>query len=246
MNLSQLQQESGRLLNDPQNQRWTIDVLTTRINLAQTEIQGYTNAVKTQELLTPVANQSYLSVNSLTMDIVRASKTLTDGSIRPFDGINREELDFRYPDWQQWQSGEPLVWWYDATLQRINLAPIPNALNAIANSITLWESRKPADLVNLTDIPFDSNNAMIPYHTAIVHWVVAQCWMDNGDTESLGKSKFHKSGSMLTPGEYEKQIGRILAEFDVVESVPEQILWQPQGGRTGSWMFPSKSNPLPW
>jgi len=246
MILSELQAEIGRLLNDPFNDKWSPAVLLSRINKAQTEIQGYTNAVKTQESLTPVAGQSFLTINANAMNVVRASKTLWDGSVRPFNGITREELDFRYPDWQQWQSGEPLFWWFDSTTQTINFAPIPDATNAITNGITLWESRKPADLVNPTDIPFDSNTSMIPYHMSIVHWVVSYCWMDDGTPEALAKSKFHRSGNMLRPGEYENQLGRIMAEFDNEEIIPEQILWQAEGGRTGSWGFPSKSNPLPW
>lgn len=246
MNLSQIQAESGRLLNDPVFSRWTTDILLTRINFAQTEIQGFTNAVKTSESLTPVAGTATISLNANTIDIIRVNKTLTDGSIRPLEGINREELDFRYPDWRQWQPGEPLFYFYDATNQQINLIPTPNSVNAITNGITVWESRKPADLVDPTDIPFDSNNQMVPYHIAICHWVVAQCWMDDGTPESLAKAHFHKSGSMLKPGEYEKQLGRIAAEFDAPENVQTQILWTPQGGRAGGWGFPSKSNPLPW
>lgn len=244
MILSEIWAECGRLLNDPNNQRWTTDVLTFRANLAQTEIQGYTDAVKTAENLTPTAGTGTISVNSNTMDIVRANKTTVDGSIKPLKAINREELDFRYPDWRQWQPGEPQFYFYDATNQQIALVPAPDANNAITNGIGLWESRKPADLSNSYDIPFDSNSQMIPYHPAICHWIVAQCWMDDGTPEALGKAKFHKSGSMLHPGEYEKQLGRIMAEFDVAEDVQTQILWQPEGGRAGGWGFPSKSMPL--
>lgn len=245
MNLSQIQAEAGRLLNDPFNTRWTPDIITARANIGQAKIQGYTNAVKTPESLTPVAGTRTITLDSDTMNIVRATKTLLNGSIKPFEGITREELDFRYPDWQQWQQGEPLFWFYDATNQQINLVPIPDATNAIVNGITVWESRKPADLANSTDIPFDSNNQMTPYHICLVYWIVSQCWADDGTPESLGKSKFFMSGSMLAPGRYEQEIGRILEEFDVPEVVPEQILWEPSGGRTGSWGFPSKSNPLP-
>lgn len=245
MILSAIWAEAGRLLNDPLNQRWTTDVLTARANIGQVKIQGYTNAVKTPETLTAVASIATVSLNANTMNIVRATKTLFNGSIKPFNGITREELDFRYPDWKQWQPGEPMFWFYDATNQQINLVPIPDATNAITNGLTVWESRKPADLVNSTDIPFDSNNQMLPYHICLVYWIVAECWADDGTPEALGKAKFFMSGSMLRPGKYEEEIGRILEEFDVPEVIPEQILWQPQGGRTGSWGFPNKSNPLP-
>jgi len=70
--------------------------------------------------------------------------------------------------------------------------------------------------------------------------------MDDGTPEALAKARFHKSGSMLHPGEYEKQLGRIMAEFDSPDIIQSQVLWKPEGGRAGGWGFPSKSNPLPW
>lgn len=243
MNLSEIQAESARLLNDPNFQRWPAATLTVRANIAQTKIQGATDAVKTSETLTPVVSTRTITLDADTMNLVRASKTKFNGAIVPFNGISREELDFRYPDWQQWQDGEPLFWYYDATNQQINLIPKPDATNAITNGITVWESRVPAPLVNSTDIPFESNNQMIPYHIAICYWIVAQCWLDDGTPEALGKSKYFMSGNMLNPGLYEKEVGRILSEFDVPEIVPDQILWQPEGARTGL-NFPSKSYPL--
>lgn len=246
MNLGQIWAETGRLLSDPNNDRWSQSVLTSRVNIIQTEMQGITNAVKTPETLTPTADTRTISVDADTMNIIRASKTLSSGEIRPFDGIAREKLDFLYPDWQQWNEGEPLFWFYDATNQQINLVPIPNSTNAITNGITVWESRKPADLSASTDVPFDSNNQLIPYHIGICHGVTALCYMDNGTPESLAKARFHRSGSMKDPGEYEKILGRLMAEFDTPEAVPNNILFRPQGGRVGSWWVPSKSNPIPW
>lgn len=245
MNLSGLEAEIGRLLGDPTNNRWSLATLLTRINLAQTEIQGLTNAIKTSETVTPVLNTRTIVLNSNTMDIIRVTKTLSDGTtIRPLDGITREELEYHYPDWQQWNAGEPLYWFYDATNQTMSLVPVPDQANAITNGINVWESRKPADLVNSTDVPFDSNTQMIPYHMAIVHWVVAHCFMDDGTQESLVKAKFHKSGSMQNPGQYELEVGRIMAEFDTPESIPSNIMFRPQGGRVGAWTSTSKSYPF--
>jgi len=246
MNLSELHAEIGRLLNDPNNQRWSTDVLTTRINYAQTEVQGYTSAVKVTESLTPTSGSAPVTVDPTVMNIIRASIALPDGTGKPLEGITREELDYLYPNWRQIPSGEPFWFWYNPTNQTINLVPPCDDAHAISGAITLYESRVPADLVNSTDIPFDSNNQMIPYHMSIVHWVVAQCWMDDGTPEALAKAKFHKSGSMLHPGEYEKQLGRIMAEFDAPEAVPSHVMWKPQGARLGNLLVPTKSNPLPF
>lgn len=244
MNLSDLQAEIGRLLNDPSNQRWTTDVLTTRINQAQTIVQGYTNAVKTLETLTPVVDTATVSVNSGTLDIVRVRITRSNGDKEKLEGITVEELDFRYPNWENLGSGKPENYWFDATNAQINLVPKPDSTNAITNGLSVWEVRKPADLSSSTDIPFDSNSPMVPYHLSIVHWVVAQCWMDDATPEALGKSKFHKSGILERPGEFEKQIMRIREDFDMPVDIPARVLWKPQGGRVGSWSTPSKSYPF--
>lgn len=242
MNLSELQAEIGRLLNDPRNERWAPDVLTDRINDAMAVIQGYTQALKTAETLTPTANQATVNLDADTMDVYRVVITRANGDQFPIEGTYVEDLDYHFPDWRNWSAGDPKTWWYDAGNQQLNLVPKPDSNNAITNGLSVYEIRKPTDLVNSTDIPFDSNNQLVPYHDAIVHFVVAKCWQDDGSPEALAKSKFHMSGSMGSPGQYEGEVQRIIGEFDNPQ-VPTSIKWQPQGGRIGGW-WPTKSNPL--
>lgn len=242
MNLSDIQAECGRLLGDSNNTRWVPAVLAARANLAQTEIQGYTNAVKTTVNVNLVAGASAYVLSTAILNILRVQIADSSGNIKPLTGITREQLDFLYPDWMQYQNGSPLWFYWKGTGAEIDLVPAPDY--SATNALSIDISSKPADMVNSTDLPFDSYVPMVPYHIAIAHWVVAQCFMDDGTPEALTKSKFHKSGSMTRPGEYEKQLGRIMADFDVPEDVPNQILYKPQGGRVGSCNFPSKSNPL--
>lgn len=243
MNLGQLYTEIGRLLNDPSNQRWSTTVLLDRINQAQRTIQAYTKAVVTKENLTPTANSAILVLDAGVMDIQRASILRSDGSLYPLEGITRYELDYRYPNWENWDAGEPVRYYYEASFNQLYLVPKPDAANALLEGVSVWEIQMPADLANTTDIPFDSNAQMIPYHTAIVHWVVAVCFMDDGTQEALAKSSFHKSGMIERPGEFEKQIKLITARFDSLSDVPANVLWKPQGGRIGRNSI-SKSYPF--
>jgi hypothetical protein len=244
VNLGQIWAECGRLLNDPNNDKWSQSVLTFRANQAQTIVQNYTKAVKTKETLTPTANNPEVSVDSDTLDILRVVLTLSNGHKKVLNGINREELDFRFSNWQDWDAGEPEMYWFDATNGKINLVRAPDSANATTSGLAVWEVLKPADVSVSTDTPFDSNTPMIPYHLSIVHWTVAQCWMDDGTPEALAKARFHRSGSLDRPGEFEKEIMRIRKDFDVPTDVPSHIMWRPQGGRLAKWGKISKSNPL--
>lgn len=246
MDRSALESEIGRLLNDPNHDTWSTSVLDERIDLAQTEINGYANAVKTKETLTPSADTAEVTVSALTIDIVRIRLTLPNGEKFPLDGISRDELDFRYPDWENWSPGTPKAWYFDASNRNVVLVPPPDAAHAISGALDVWEVRQPASLATSTDVPFDNTSLMVPFHMAIVHWVVAQCWMDRGDPESLAKAKFHKSGILSGPnaGQYEIQLMRIIEKFDRPEDIPVRVTWKPQGGRVGGWNVRSKSSPL--
>jgi hypothetical protein len=246
VDLQTLQDEIGRLLGDPAHDRWPLDVLTRRINIAQTNVNSYAGALKTKETLTPTASVSAVTLNANTMDINRVDITRTDGTLFSLPGVTRENLDFDYPNWQNLEAGVPVSWWYNASTQELNLIPSPDSANAITNGLFVTEIRKPSDLVNASDIPFDSNNQIVPYHMAVVYWVVAQCWADDGTPEALAKARYFKTGVMTQggAGQYEQEVMRFIARFDRPESVPDHIKYRPTGGRAGSTNYPTHSNPF--
>ncbi len=242
MTLQYIWSESGRLLNDPNNQRWTTSVLTERANKAQTIIQGYTKAIKTVETLTPVANTQAVNLNANTMDINRVVITRSNGDQIPLEGTTVDDLDQDYGNWRNLDAGEPKTWFYDGVGQTLNLVPKPDSNNAITNGLEVEEIRKTTDMSSASDVPYDSNAEMAPYEDAIVMYVVAKCWADDGTPEALAKSKFFSSGSMSKPGEFEKELMRIYAQFNN-PNVPSHIHFEKQGGRLSGW-GPNKANPL--
>lgn len=244
MDVSAMYAEAGRLLNDANNDRWSQADLLARFNLAQTKVLAYTNSVKTKETLTPTAGNPEVQVDTDVIDIIRVWKVDAQGNWRKLPGLLLDQLDFQYPNWQQLGDGEPKAYWWDGTNQKINLVPAPDAANAITDGLIVYEVQNPNALANSTDVPFGSNAAMVPYHLAIVHWAVAQCWMDDATPESLAKSKFHRSGLMDKPGQFELEIQRILAKFDTPEDIPARIMWKPTGGRSGNKGSDRKTNPL--
>lgn len=244
MQVSDFYEEIGRLLNDQNNDRWSTGTLLDRLNHAQTKVLAYTNALKTKETLTPTVSTAEVSLDSDVMDVIRVDIMNSSSEWKPLQGILRDQLDFESPNWQQMDDGEPIRWTWDGSNQQLILVPAPDSTWAQTDGLRVWEIQKPADMSATTDIPFSSNNALVPYHMALVHWVVAQCWMDDGTPEALQKSKFHRSDDFSRPGKFEREIQMIRQKFDAPEGIPARILWAPQGGRARMTGHITKSNPL--
>lgn len=244
MDRSALDEQCGRFLGDPSHSRWTTDVLHTRYELSQQKIQALTGAVKTTETLTPTANTAEVQVNADTLDIVRVTLTESDGTINVIEGRTREDLDFYEPTWPNLDSGKPVTFYFDASNQNLILVPPPSSTYAITNALKVWEVRIPTALTTDSSVPFNANNLMRAYHMAIVHDTVATCFIDNGDPESLGKSKFHRTNDMDNPGEFEKYLRMINAKFDNPSDIPARVMWYPQGGRRWNLKAFSKADPL--
>jgi hypothetical protein len=245
MNVSEMYAEEGRLLSDPNNERWSQSVLLFRNNQAQMIVQGYARARKESVSLTPVAGTAEVALGTAVMDILRAKITESDGTVQPLVGKTREQLDYNYPGWENWDADLPRFYWYNASSNEINLVPAPSSEYAISNGLTVWTVQPPDTLDDSADVPFDGVTNLLPYHYSIIHWVVSTCLMDDGTPEALGKAKFHKSGDFDKPGQFELQIKRMWALFDTPTDIPARFLWRPTGGRaSGSGSGVTKSNPL--
>lgn len=253
MNRSDLESEVGRLLGDPNATRWTTAVIDTRLDAAEVDVLKWTNSIKKANSYTPTANVAIVTINNKLLDVLSATFTLPDGTVRSekfgFDPVSKWWLDFNRPNWRNETPGQPVLWAYDASNDQIILVPPPDASSAIASALTLLEVATPTTPLSqgtAASIPFDSNALMVPYHRALVYWAVSECLKDNSDIDSLNKAKYFRSNDLQNPGEYEKEIKQILMKFDVPEAVPAEVRSQPQGGRISGYGLARKENPLGW
>lgn len=253
MQRSDIEAEIARLLGDPSNTRWTTAVIDTRLDAAEVDVLKWTNAIKTARTYTPTANSNYVTVGTTILDILDATYTQPDGTVkgskRRFDPISVWDLNFNRPNWRNEQPGEPVLWSFDASNDRIILVPAPDASNISTTNLSLLEVDTPTTPLSqgtATSIPFDSNALMVPYHRALINWVVSECLKDNNDSDSLQKARYFRSNDVTRPGEYETQIKQILMKFDVPEAIPAGVKFQPQGGRISGYGLNQKQNPLGW
>lgn len=253
MQRSDIEAEISRLLGDPSQTRWATSVIDTRLDAAEVDVLKWTNATKKANSYTPTANSNYVTVGTTILDILDATYTLADGTVksakRRFDPMSLWDLNFNRPNWRNEAPGEPILWSFDATNDRIILVPAPDASNVPASALTLLEVDTPAVPLSqgtAASVPFDSNALMVPYNRALIYWVVSECLKDNNDSDSLQKARYFRSNDMQNPGEYEKEIKQILMKFDVPEAIPAGVKFQPQGGRISGYGINQKSNPLGW
>lgn len=245
MQRSEIDAEIGRLLNDTNHERWSTDILHTREEFAQQEVQTLTGAVKTTESLTPTADTNEVQVDSGVLDITRATWTDPDGNEYPLTFKSVEDLDFYRPNWRNETGNRPDTISYDASNRQVILIPAPTSADITTNCLKVWEVQTPDTLASDYSEPFDGNVLMRAYSMSIVHWVVAQCFMDEGNPEALGKAKFHKSNDIDRPGEFEKVIKKIKSRFNAPSAIPERIKYRPQGGlRGGNSRWPNHANPF--
>lgn len=253
MQRSDLEAEISRLLGDPNNTRWSTSVIDSTLDAAEIDVQKWTNAIKQSNSYTPTASSPYVIVNTKLLDVLTANFVLADGTIKGpkkgFNPISRWDLDFNRPNWQNESPGEPVLWTFDASNDRVILVPAPDSSNANANALRLLEVATPTTPISQgtsTSVPFDANALMVPYHRALIYYVVGERLKDNNDTDSLTKAKFFKSNDLQAPGEYEREIKQILMKFDVPEAIPAGVKYQPTGGRISGGGMNQKSNPLGW
>jgi len=253
MQRSDIESEVSRLLGDPAQSRWSTATIDLRLDAAQIQVQKEAKAVKVTASYTPTVNVAAVVVSDQIIDILRATFTLPDGTVRVdgsgFSPINRYQLDRDRPNWPNEDPGEPVLWCWDASTRSVILIPKPDAAHAaVANALTLLEVHQPTPLSTGTaaSVPFDSNALMVPFHRALVYWAVAECLRDNQDADSLSKAKYFRSDNRQSPGLYETEVKMLLSLFDVPEAVPARVSWKPSGGRRGSPGQLTKSNPLGW
>lgn len=246
MQRSEILAEIRRLLGDTNSSsyRWSDDEINTRMEFAQQDVITQTGCVKTTESLTPTADTNEVSLDSGVLDITGATWTDTDGSEFPLTFKSQEDLDFYRPNWRNETGSRPDVISYDPSNNQAILVPAPTSADISSGCLKVIEVQSPTPLTSDSSVPFDSNARMGPFSLSIVHWVVAQCFMDDGTPEALAKARFHKTNDMDKPGEYEKVINKINSRFKAVSAIPERIKWRPQGGLRGGSRWPNHANPF--
>ena len=210
MNLSSLQTEISRKLNDTAMDRWVAGTLLDRINHIQRDIVIRTKCLRDVGLDSVVAGTNEYALPTGYLDMLRV---LVNG--KEVGGVEKHELDMLAAgDWSL-INGTPQQYYIDVDPDnsKIGLFPNPVAGDAGTNNLKMYYVRAPTDLSASTDIPFNigtatTSNLLVAHHMTIVYGAAAMCLEDNIADPS---SKLKRDEFMM---EYERGLAKINDIFD--------------------------------
>lgn len=192
--LTSILAEVRRIVRDTNssNYRWTDAILTERTNAIQNYVCVKTLCVQGRTYLTTTASTREVSISSDCLAILRAAYYIT-GSTEAYKKLIWTSIggqDYQSNTWQNFGEGLPTEYYKRAGY--IGLKPVPSSTYAGSNKIQLDYSVMASSLTSGTDIPFNSEVYLYPYHDALVYGVAALCFWDMGNINdfTIAEAKF--------------------------------------------------------
>lgn len=168
------------------NPRYSNATILDLMNEGQAEVNNQTmlsNTVTTY-VLSPMT--SYYVLPS---DFMMSNETYfkkQSGETIKLKEVNQNELYQSKPDWDR-VKGEPVQFWvsdstYSTTVstapRRVSYIPVPNNLST--GTITMWYFSQLNNLNNDSDIPFNGQYELLPYHYTLIYYVTMRLKIIDG------------------------------------------------------------------
>lgn len=196
MNLSDLQTLIGDLCNDAAHDRYSLTQINEVVNNVLDEWNLEAAILKDAVTLTTVADQRNYALSGLTGTPIRFDRVT-------HDGIELQRRDkawfdlYASDDWSD-DIGTPTQYYIDVSdpdSQYLYLYPTPQSQDAGANLIVEYVKRQD-ELSSDTDIPFNSNTLLYPYHHGIAYSASAMLLLrDPSQENAIKSSSYMKKGN---------------------------------------------------
>lgn len=200
MDLSELRTTIGDLCNDAAHDRYTTDQIDEVVNNVLDEWNLEAAIVKDSVTVTSVANQASYALSGLTGTPVRFDRVLHKGV--ELKRRDKSWFDmYSSDDWSD-DTGTPTEYYLDVSdpdNQNLFVYPIPQDADAGDNLIVEYVKRQDT-LSATTDIPFNSNTLLYPYHHGIAYKAAGTLLLRDPSQEDMIKSAnyMRKGNEILT------------------------------------------------
>lgn len=221
MTLTDLYTLIGDLCNDAAHDRYSTSQIDTVLMNAMDEWNIEAGIVKDAVTLTTVDGTREYALSGLTGTPIRFDRVT-------HSGIELERKDkawfdlYADHDWTT-DTGTPKKYYIDVSdpdEQSIFVYPTPQSADAGANLVVEYVKRQDA-LSGSTDVPFNSNTLLYPYHHGLAYRSAAFLLLRDPSQENVIKS-----------GAYLKTSNQILTKVvEVFKSAEKEAPWRLRGGR---------------
>jgi hypothetical protein len=173
--------------NSSTNPRYSNAMILDLMNEGQAEINNQvmlSNGV-TNYVLTPMTSY-YILPNDFQMANEVYFKKQTGETIK-LTAVNQNQLYQSKPDWERIKASDPNQFWIsDSTYsiatgtitKRVSYIPVPNWQST--GTISMWYYTQMVTLANDSDIPFNGQYELLPYHYTIVYYVTMRLKIIDG------------------------------------------------------------------
>lgn len=192
---------------NPQLRVFSDNTITSVLNDAQSEMQNIGWFVTNRTTFTLVSGTTEYAMPSDFQVTIRAE----------LDGILLSEVMYSGLDKSaNWNAakGRPTKYYLNyTTTVYMGFNPVPNSATS-TGTVTVDYVRKCADMVNLSDEPFDGWDIMVPYHYILAHYAAGRLSKVMGDSEvsDYEEAKF-RFGLALANDQLKKRPGLSASGF---------------------------------
>lgn len=221
MTLSDLYTLIGDLCNDPNHDKYSTSQIDTVLMNAMDEWNMEAAILKDAVTLTVVDGQTEYAISGLTGTPIRFDRVTHKG----IELSRRDKAWFDLYASDDWTDdvGTPTQYYInvsDPDEQNILLYPVPQAADAGANLVVEYVKRQDT-LTGLTDVPFNGNTLLYPYHHGLAYRTSAHLLLRDPSQENLVKS----SGYLRTSNNI---LGHVI---EVFKSAEKEAPLRLRGGR---------------
>lgn len=164
--------------------RWTDQQLLDRANIVQDDICVKTFCLQKRDYITTVAGIEEYRLPSDCLKITRAAYYVSGSTAAykklTFTTIGGQDAASAYWEKTAEATGQPKE--YYRRIDYIGLVPAPSSSYSGTNYIQLDYVVKASTMGAATDIPFNGDYTLYPFHQAIVYGIAAMCEYDKGNS----------------------------------------------------------------
>jgi hypothetical protein len=182
MSLADLRDEIRLKINDTQTdtllRHWSDTQLNSRINIIQEQIANLTKCHKDRARITPVVSQVEYNLLDISTNCIKTYRvSYRQSTALPYKTltyVTEYGLDVDLPSWDTTPAGIPSRYYERGMF----IGLIPASSSTVPNGISIEFYSKPNGLISDTDVPFNNDPTLFPFHEIIVWGVARMCKED--------------------------------------------------------------------